>query len=356
MLTEDTKPVPLISLALRDDPALQACLISDPAHVVPGSRGPHVARIQSALSLLEKASVIPASELRAEYYGSSTAAAVLEYKRKRQIINRAYQDAPDNIVGKMTIARLDEELATWERRPSDSRAVCRDCGCGGGADFERLQLPLTLGPSVAGGRKPGPIPTPKRPPVLTWRIARASVVFQVTDGAEKLGGAVGLLFGLFAKARQLMTPFGLDFAGAADNGIFPLIGPSVPDSTQVISGSPVSTFSVRAAAERVFPGRADTLRIIFCAFTEKDEATFGITDGGTVADWTFPKFCLINVRKANPDQGTVLHEMIHASRPQKMDHDTDGTSVFSENIGGRTRLPAEHADRVARAFYSTILS
>ena len=43
-------------------------------------------------------------------YGPSTAAAVLSYKTKRQIINRSYQTTPDSIVGKMTIASLDAEM------------------------------------------------------------------------------------------------------------------------------------------------------------------------------------------------------------------------------------------------------
>jgi len=43
-------------------------------------------------------------------YGKSTATAVLNFKTKRGIINHAYQTAPDNIVGKMTIRSLDESL------------------------------------------------------------------------------------------------------------------------------------------------------------------------------------------------------------------------------------------------------
>jgi hypothetical protein len=40
----------------------------------------------------------------------------LAYKRKRQIINRSYQSTPDSIVGKMTIASLDAEMAKLELR------------------------------------------------------------------------------------------------------------------------------------------------------------------------------------------------------------------------------------------------
>jgi hypothetical protein len=36
------------------------------------------------------------------------------YKTKRRIINYGYQQQADNIVGKMTIARLDREMHQWE--------------------------------------------------------------------------------------------------------------------------------------------------------------------------------------------------------------------------------------------------
>jgi hypothetical protein len=92
------------------------------------------------------------------------------------------------------------------------------------------------------------------------------------------------------------------------------------------------------------------LRIIFCPFKEIDP-NFGITDQGD----GFPKFCMINVRKANPDHGTMLHEVIHAARPERVGHDTDGSSVFSENIGGRTQLPLRHAESIAHSFFGSIL-
>jgi hypothetical protein len=39
---------------------------------------------------------------------------VLDYKTARGIINHAYQSTPDNIVGVMTIARMDQEMAAME--------------------------------------------------------------------------------------------------------------------------------------------------------------------------------------------------------------------------------------------------
>ena len=58
----------------------------------------------------------PAASLASSSYGPSTKAAVLAYKTRRQIINRSYQSTPDAIVGKMTIASLDAEVAARELR------------------------------------------------------------------------------------------------------------------------------------------------------------------------------------------------------------------------------------------------
>lgn len=112
--------MPLVSRFLKDDPALQACLVSDPAHVVPGARGPHVGRIQTAMIILDGATIAE-SELATETYGPSTAAAVLAYKRSRSIINPAYQTSADNIVGKMTIKAIDDELEARQEQTSARR-------------------------------------------------------------------------------------------------------------------------------------------------------------------------------------------------------------------------------------------
>jgi hypothetical protein len=55
--------------------------------------------------------------VQSQTYGSSTANGVLNYKRKRGIINRTYQTQADNIVGKMTIAALDAEMARVGPKP-----------------------------------------------------------------------------------------------------------------------------------------------------------------------------------------------------------------------------------------------
>ncbi|MGA2254363.1 MAG: hypothetical protein ABSG53_06865 [Thermoguttaceae bacterium] len=113
-----------MSNLFKDSTALNACLVSDSAHVTPGAVGDHVHRIQVALLDLDGLS-IDTSELAANRYGPSTAASVLAYKRKRKIINRAYQNAEDNIVGKMTIATLDKEMFERQYTPGPSGSkVC----------------------------------------------------------------------------------------------------------------------------------------------------------------------------------------------------------------------------------------
>ncbi len=102
--------MPLRSELFRGDSKLENAAILDSAHIVPGASGPHVEKIQMALMLLDSTSIAE-SELAADLYGQSTAAAVLAYKRRRNIVNRAYQSTADNIIGKMTIATLDGELA-----------------------------------------------------------------------------------------------------------------------------------------------------------------------------------------------------------------------------------------------------
>jgi len=84
----------LASQLLSRDPKLQACLVSDLAHIVEGAAGEHVSKTQTALQVLGLA--IDGRELRAKRYGPSTASAVLNFKMLRNIINGSYQTKPDN--------------------------------------------------------------------------------------------------------------------------------------------------------------------------------------------------------------------------------------------------------------------
>lgn len=104
----------LQSKLFSGDPKLEAAASSNPAHIVPGTVGEHVAKIQQALIAIDGADIASA-ELQGKRYGSTTAKAVLSYKEKRNIVNRSYQTRADNIVGIMTMAALDKEMLQKEQ-------------------------------------------------------------------------------------------------------------------------------------------------------------------------------------------------------------------------------------------------
>jgi len=102
------------------DAKLEACLVSDPAHIAPGSQGDHVKSIQIALNQL---SVV---FLKIDgFFGPKTAAAVKDYKNapSRRILG-AGQTSADDIVGRGTIKSLDDEMTALENTPpAPSRLV-----------------------------------------------------------------------------------------------------------------------------------------------------------------------------------------------------------------------------------------
>src|SRR5882757_3396448 len=102
----------LQSKLFSNDRQLEAAAAFDSAHVMTGARGEHVRKIQQALIQLDGAT-IQADGI----YGPKTAAAVLAYKRKRNIVNRTYQTTADDTVGKMTVAAMDKELLAREIVP-----------------------------------------------------------------------------------------------------------------------------------------------------------------------------------------------------------------------------------------------
>ena len=106
----------LKSNLFRGDRALEACLLDHAAQVCEGAVGSHVSRIHTALYVIERLNV-SADELRSRRFGKSTAAAVLTFKTRRNIVNTTYQTQPDNIVGRMTIERLDSEMCVKESEP-----------------------------------------------------------------------------------------------------------------------------------------------------------------------------------------------------------------------------------------------
>src|SRR5215469_4843406 len=116
LIRERTSVMPLTSRMLKGDRAFESALVNDRAHITPGSRGNQVWKIQAALMIvMDPPPKIGGNELatKAKFCGPTTTAAVLEFKRTRDIINRSYEnDYP--IVGKMTVGQLDKELRNKE--------------------------------------------------------------------------------------------------------------------------------------------------------------------------------------------------------------------------------------------------
>jgi peptidoglycan hydrolase-like protein with peptidoglycan-binding domain len=99
----------LQSLLFKGDQRLQAAADSDAAHITRGAAGDYVRKIQVALIRLDDAGIEADGR-----FGPRTETAVLDYKRKRDIVNRTYQSQADGIVGKMTMASLDHEMSALE--------------------------------------------------------------------------------------------------------------------------------------------------------------------------------------------------------------------------------------------------
>lgn len=114
----------LVSNLFKASQRLQSCLLVDSMHVTPGASGDHVGLIQIALGELDGL-VIDQAELTAKRYGPSTTAAVLSFKKKRKIINFAYEKTEDNIVGKMTIAVMDTEMFDRQFVPRHLNSRCK---------------------------------------------------------------------------------------------------------------------------------------------------------------------------------------------------------------------------------------
>jgi hypothetical protein len=331
--------VPLQSELFRDDTALQACLVKDTAHVVKGARGSHVEKIQTALAILEGA-LIDSDELSGSFYGPSTAAAVLAYKRKREIINRTYQQRADDIVGKMTIAALDREIFQGEQRPSPKS--CQEPSKGGGAagvalGSQRRQLNLV-----------GDAPAPRQFPAIL------SVLFQLVRIRGKLGPqSFAIVDETLRRANALTAPLGMRVASI--NGF------SFDFAVRVKFNSASQIEGLRRAAEKAMPGFAAAVRVLVCPLFDPD----GDPDLKTNAISTsavdenkqpFKRFIVINSHLLRSDRGTLLHEMIHCSDETLMGevgvHDVDGSAGIFSWDAQRTKLFPERAEALRNAFFA----
>jgi hypothetical protein len=309
-------------------------LVRDQAHILLGAAGDHVGKIQAALAALDDARIDDA-DLSAKTYGRSTASAVLAYKKKRRIINFSYQTQADDIVGKMTIAALDTEMAAYENR-SLRRPSCGDpvgATAGGVRGASPASLVLQSSPAVAAPAAGQQFP------------ADLDILWQATAAAVKRAAHRHLF--LIPKANEILRPLGMEVISSVTS--FPDV--TLANNDVVDPRFQSDTWRVRKDSEKQRPGFPKVLRVIVCPFDPGSPA-FGVTDGGTLDGQTFPFFILLNANKLREDRCTLLHEMIHAATGLgEGDHDPDPDSVFSVG-SNRSVLKPEHAQALSKAFFA----
>ena len=330
----------LFSNLFKGDPNLAACQINDAAHLTIGASGEHVAKVQFALFALDSSS-IDRNEVRLKSYGPSTAKAVLAYKTRRQIINTAYQNTPDNIVGKMTITRLDQDMRFFEQ----THRGFGECGPapsgvpGVPAVLARLQ-PRSSG--LVGG--PGGN--------LTQLSKTLHIYCSITTKASSDGGFP--LATQIQKANNVLSPHGLTLtlefgggSGFADTIDFPYSLVLDDDVAQL-----------RKASEATRAGADKIMRIIACPRSVNapmGETFRTITVGGKL----FPPFAVLNSNAVAADGATLIHEMIHAAHSGPVPHDGEANSVFfgepkaGQGAVPRTLLKPDRALTLSKAFFAT---
>lgn len=344
----------LSSRLFRGDRRLQKAALDDASHLTLGARGEHVARVQLALHAIDWLR-IERSELQTQTYGPSTAAAVLAFKTERQIINHAYQSRPDDIVGRMTLAWLDDEMRQWEQ----SHPVRGECACAlhgaslrpwhpawGAAGRERTLADAVPRPREAAAGA-------ARPPQfnrglhiycsITWR-AHYETTFPIGR--------------LVDRARDLLARYGMtlitEFGTANGHEFRDFI--SYPGS--LVGDSEVAL--LRKASEDARPGSASVLRVIVCPRSPNaapGETFRNVSVGGQ----TFRPFVVLNSNALARDDVTILHEMIHAGQdPPQFDHDSEQASVFyasspmsrDSESPDRTWLSPKRAQGLSKAFFA----
>jgi hypothetical protein len=332
---------------------LEACSVSHQSHITPGAVGDHVDRIQRALGRLENSRIDPGEQQQSRY-GQSTARAVLAYKTKRSIINTAYQSAPDNIVGIMTISRMDKELVASERNLTRP-CVCSECN----------QVGLESVSAFASGanlRNLAP-------------LAQNNAVIAKSSAPKQLGGVVRIQVQQTSHtlAKGSVYPIRRHIEIARDR----LFEHGVALSVDIVGGMPQTIqFSdhvvfdddyvdLHKASQAARPNSTQVLRVIICSLRKSTH--FGETHRNLIVNGvTVDPFVVLNTELHDNDDATLLHEMIHASKKVvPHPHDAEKHSVFfrfGNEAGGnggddseveRRMLKPEHALTLARSFFAT---
>ncbi len=338
----------LLSILFRGNAALEDCAVRDKAHILEGAKGEHVAKIQFALFQLDR-STIDRNELVSQTYGKSTAAAVLQFKKRRAIINRSYQSSADNIVGKMTIVALDRELLKVQR----PFPVIGDCA----QSLGKAALPQFAQPAAAirdpkafgtfTNVQPSLAKTVSGQDEKPVQLNSLVIVYVSQTAASRLDG--------FPIARQIdfardtLFEHGVTLSLAFGNPI----ADTIPFNDNLLFDD--NLIQLRKMSEDIRPGFPQILRVIVCRMA----AHFGETKRNVViGTQTVRPFCLLNSQERDPNDTTLLHEMIHASLDGP-DHDSEPNSVFFDNhlprldAPRRSVLKPNRAKSVATSFYSS---
>lgn len=344
----------LQSKLFKGDPKLEACEVSDPAHLTVGAQGDHVAKVQSALFAIDSLR-IDRQELLSQSYGPSTARAVLAYKTKRQIINHTYQNTPDSIVGKMTITRLDRDLTLWEQThkgKNDCRGGQTAAPSGPGlisrtsASSPSFALTSVRNPASVRGPSGGQPRINKRMLVIYCSITRNAAL----EDGYPLAASVEL-------AKDKLFEHGMSLTLAFGPGSGARFADTINFPGRIILDEDVGL--LRKASEDVRPGFPSVLRVIVCRRSPRGnpgETLRDIEVGGT----RFPPFVLLNSENLTLDNETLLHEMIHAALPKTVSrlHDPERFSVFFEfgrsQLGDTNRsvLKPERAAALSNGFFA----
>jgi len=345
----------LVSRLFQGNTRLEACLVDNAAHVTLGAQGEHVAKIQFALFSLDNLD-IDRTELVTQSYGPSTAAAVLSYKTKRQIINRSYQTTPDSIVGKMTIASLDAEM----RKRQLSFPGVGDCAL----TPPSVPQPFVLSP-LNGRQRPvaafteqvGDRNSKQSAAGKPKQLNKALRIFlSITKRASIEDGFPALSADL-ERAKDSLFEHGLTLSVEFRNGFADTIDFAGTAGRIILEDDIVG---LRKASEDLRPGLANILRVIVCPM---NDFVFGETfRNRRIGNLFFPPFVLINSRQTDRSHATLLHEMIHAAfvekNGNKLRHDSLPNSIFFENgttqLGAveRTFLNPDHAVILANGYFA----
>lgn len=248
--------MPLRSNLFRSDSAFQNCLVLDSAHVMTGASGPHVARIQQALNIVNRARIAD-QEIIDSSFGSSTADEVLRYKTDRAIINRSYQAKPDNVVGKMTIASLDEEMVRSESHRV--RDCCTDPSLGGSTSPGRASrfTATSVGGEPVQRKFPGILSVFMQPALVKGNMGPQTM---------------NIVRDMPKRAKELLSPFALDLRSIANFSFhFPY---------KIKFDQEDESDRLREAAEGTLPGFDQTLRVLIAPFRRNDAGDDDVTTNG----------------------------------------------------------------------------